>query len=118
MLYEREPYLVEKKKILGRVLRTVVTLSGSFNAQGNGVSIFRYAMLAGSVKKSLKQEEQQLGESNVGRGRPSSTPGVLFVALFVLYCIMLISNHAGRRQADKLTKEVESESDASFFFFF
>lgn len=86
MLYERELYLVEKKnkQTLGRALRTAMTLSGSFNAQGNGVSIFRYAMLAGLVKKSLKQEEQQLGESNLGRGWQSSTPGVLFLALFVL----------------------------------
>lgn len=83
MLYKKEPYLVEKKiQTLGRALRPAMTLSGSFNAQGNGVSIFRYAMLAGLVKKSLKQEEQ-LGESNLGWGRRSSTPGVLFLALFV-----------------------------------
>lgn len=61
-----------------------MTLSGSFNAVGNGASIFRYAMLARLVKKSLEQEEQQLGESNLGRGRRSSTPGVVFIALFVV----------------------------------
>lgn len=76
---------MEKKiQTLGRALRTAMTLSGSFNAEGDGVSIFRYAMLAGLVKKSLKQEEQQLGESDLGRRRRSSTPSVLFLASFVL----------------------------------